>query len=446
MKKETFFYESIIKVALPITVQSLIQASFSVVDQLMVGRIGEVAVAGIGLGGKFASLYAVIASAIAAVAGILIAQYVGNQNDKGISKSFYINSFIIGTIALLFSVIGVAAADDIMSVYSKDMDTIYAASEYLWIIAISFIPLAGSLMLSTVLRCKGYVKIPLYASIASATIDTGLSYLLIFGKAGFPKMGVEGAAWATTIARFIEAFILLLFVIRLNKRKIISLKFTIQADKAFMQKLLTILFPILVCEFLWSLGENVYAVIYGRIGTDACAAMTLTSPIQSLMIGALTGVSAAAGIIVGKRLGEGAYEKAYGEGKKLLRYGIIGASLISVIILLTGGYYVQIFNVEDNVRLLTKYLLIAYAIIAPVKVGNMILGGGIIRSGGKTKYIMGMDVFGTWCIGVPLGLFTGFVLHLPIYQVYFILSLEEIARLIIGLVIFRKKIWINQLT
>lgn len=446
MKKQTFFYDAIIKIALPITIQSLIQASFSVVDQLMVGRIGTVPVAGIGLAGKFASLYMVIASAIAAVAGILIAQYVGNKNDEGISKSFYINSLIIGAIAIVFTVIGIGATDTIMSVYSEDGDTIQMASAYLRIIAIGFVPLAGSSMLSTLLRCKSYVKIPLYASIASAGIDTGLNYLLIFGKLGLPKMGVEGAAWATTIAKFIEILILLFFVIRLYRKKVLSLRFTIKADRDFMEKLLAILFPILVCEFLWSLGENIYAVIYGRIGTDSCAAMTLINPIQALLIGALTGVSAAAGIIVGKRQGEGAHTLAYDEGKKFVIYGIIGSVALSIIVFLTRGYYVQIFNVEDNVRELTSYILIAYAIIAPVKVSNMILEGGILRSGGKTKYVMYIDAIGTWGIGVPLGLLTGFALHLPIYMVYFILSLEEGVRLIISLVIFKKKIWMNQLT
>lgn len=446
MKNQSFFKESVIKVALPISIQSLIQASFSVIDQLMVGRLGTVSVAGIGLGGKFSSLYAVIAAAVATAAGILIAQYVGNDNEKGVNKSFYINHMVIGIIALLFTILSLVLPYKIMSIYSTDQDTIKVASSYLRIIAIGFIPMASSNMISTLLRCKGFVKIPLYASISSAIIDTGLSYLLIFGKAGFPEMGVKGAAWATTFAHYLEVFILIFAVALLNKRKILSIKFTIHADKDFLHKLKAIILPILMCEFLWSLGENVYAVIYGRIGTTACAAMTLINPVQALMIGALTGMSAAAGIIIGKKQGEGAYEDAYDLSKKFMWYGLVGSITLSLILIVTGSYYVKIYAVEEEVRLLTKNILIVYALIAPIKVQNMILGGGIIRSGGKTKYIMFIDFIGTWCVGVPLGFLTSYVFRLPIYQVYFILSLEECVRFIISVAIFKKKIWLNKLT
>lgn len=446
MKKQSFFREAVIKIALPVTIQSLIQSSFGVIDQLMTGRLGTVPVAGIGLGTKFSSLYSVIAAAVAAAAGILIAQYVGNGSEEGVNRSFFINNIVIGAIALFFTIGSLAVPVKIMSVYSTDPDTIQTASGYLRIIAAGFIPMAGSYMLATLFRCKGYVKLPLYASIAAAAVNTGLNYLLIFGNMNFPKLGVNGSAFATTTARYLEILILITAAVQLNKQKNLGLKFNIHADRKFLKKLTAILLPILTCEFLWSLGENVYAVIYGRIGTKACAAMTLTNPVQSLMIGALIGVSSAAGIIIGKRLGEGSYQEAYEESKKFLQYGLIGSIGLSLAIFIFCGYYVRIYAVEKDVQLLTKYILFAYALIAPVKVENMILGGSIIRSGGKTKYVMGIDFFGTWIIGVPLGLITAFVFHLPVYQVYFILSLEECIRLMISIVIFKKKIWMNQLT
>jgi len=208
---------------------------------------------------------------------------------------------------------------------------------------------------------------------------------------------------------------------------------------------LCILLPILICEFLWSLGENVYAAIYGHIGTDACAAMTLTSPIQMLLIGALSGLSQAAAILIGKSLGSEEYEKAYQESKKLMWCGLWGAVALSVLLIVCRGYYVQIYNVEESVRETAAQILFAFALVAPVKVLNMILGGGIIRSGGKTKYTMWIDATGTWVFGVPLGLLTAFVLDLSIPYVYFILSMEECVRLVISLVVFRKKNWMRSL-
>ena len=196
---------------------------------------------------------------------------------------------------------------------------------------------------------------------------------------------------------------------------------------------------------MWVLGENVYAAIYGNIGTDACAAMTMTGPVQGLMIGALSGLAQAAGIMIGKALGNGEYDEAYLDSKRLMEYGLAGSLILSVALVLLGKYYVLIYNVDTTVRAMAHQLLVVFAIVSPIEVQNMILGGGIIRSGGKTKYVMWIDVIGTWIFGVPLGLFTAFVLKLPIAYVYFILSQEELVRLIISLVIFRRKIWMDNL-
>ena len=208
---------------------------------------------------------------------------------------------------------------------------------------------------------------------------------------------------------------------------------------------LGILAPILVCEFMWSLGENVYAAIYGNIGTDACAAMTMTGPIQGLMIGALSGLAQAAGILIGKSLGNEEYDKAYKDSKRMMWYGLAGSLVLSVALVLLGQFYVRIYNVEPQVRTMAYQLLVVFAIVSPVKVQNMILGGGIIRSGGKTQYVMWVDLIGTWIFGVPLGLLSAFVFDLPITYVYFILSMEEVVRLLISVVIFRKKRWMRTL-
>ena len=203
--------------------------------------------------------------------------------------------------------------------------------------------------------------------------------------------------------------------------------------------------PILETEFLWSLGENVYAAIYGHMGTAECAAMTLTGPIQGLLIGALSGLAQAAGILIGKDLGKKEYDRAYWKAKKLMVYGLVGSLILSALLVLLSRYYVGIYQVEDNVREIGVQLLTVFAIVAPVKVLNMILGGGIIRSGGKTKYVMWIDTSGTWGFGVPLGLLAAFVLNLSIPYVYFILSMEECYRLLVSLVVFRRKNWMQSL-
>ena len=173
--------------------------------------------------------------------------------------------------------------------------------------------------------------------------------------------------------------------------------------------------------------------------------MTLINSIQGLMMGALCGLSQAAGVIIGKKLGNREYDEAYTAAKKMILYGFVSSAVLSLVIVTTRTAYVEIYQVEDSVKALTAQILTAYALVAPFKVQNMILGGGIIRSGGKTKYVMLIDMIGTWGFGVPLGLLSAFVLKLSIPYVYFILSLEECVRFGISVAVLRKKKWMQSL-
>lgn len=439
------FHESLVKIAVPVTLQSLLQASFSVIDQIMTGQLGSVSIAGIGLGSKFSSLFSVLVSAVAAVAGIMTAQYIGKKEEKEVGRSFYLNLFAALFLAVIFTGISGFCPKSVMTMYTEDAATIEAAAGYLQILSVSYLPLAAGTILATMLRCREAAKIPLFASMLAAVVNTGLNYVLIFGKFGFPRLEAKGAAIATVAAQIFSFLLTLLLFFRERRKKAWKLEFTVRMNREKAWQYLCILTPILCCEFLWSLGENVYASIYGHIGTEECAAMTLTTPIQVLMIGALSGLAQAAGIIIGKLLGRNEDEKAYREAKWLMFYGLAGALLFSALIVLCRGFYADIYQVEENVKETAEQLLMAFAVIAPVKVLNMILGGGIIRSGGKTKYVMVIDMIGTWGFGVPLGLLTAFVLELPIAWVYFILSLEECVRLLISLVVFKRKKWMRQL-
>ena len=283
---------------------------------------------------------------------------------------------------------------------------------------------------------------PLSALITSACVIKSIQHLPRWDRI---RPDVRGAAIASVIAQIAACVVtLVLLFVQLQKRQY-KMPFSCRFAHAERVQYLGILAPILVCEFMWSLGENVYAAIYGNIGTDACAAMTMTGPIQGLMIGALSGLAQAAGILIGKSLGNEEYDKAYKDSKRLMWYGLAGSLVLSVALVLLGQFYVRIYNVEPQVRTMAYQLLVVFAIVSPVKVQNMILGGGIIRSGGKTQYVMWVDLIGTWIFGVPLGLLSAFVFDLPITYVYFIFSMEEVVRLLISVVIFRKKRWMRTL-
>lgn len=439
------FQKTLAAIAVPVTLQNLLQSSFSVVDQIMTGQLGSVSIAGIGLGSKFSSIYSVLVNAVAASAGIMIAQYIGQKDEKEVGRSFCVNLLGAVLLAAVFTGITGLAPERIMGIYTEDGETRRVAAGYLRILGSAYIPMAVSTLFATLLRCRESAKLPLYSSVAAAFINTGLNYLLIFGKLGFPRLEAQGAALATVLSQAAGCVLTVFFYWRKSKREGWRLPCSFRLGKERRIRYMGILAPMIVCEFFWSLGENVYASIYGHMGTAECAAMTLTIPLQVLMTGALGGISQAAGIMVGKSLGSGDGKKAYEDSKRLMIYGFFGSVVCSAALAGFSRWYVEIYQVEETVRQITCRLIAAFALIAPVKIQNMILGGGILRSGGKTTYVMVIDFVGTWFFGVPLGLAAAFLWGLPIPSVYFILSLEEAVRFGISLALFRKRVWMRQL-
>ena len=174
--------------------------------------------------------------------------------------------------------------------------------------------------------------------------------------------------------------------------------------------------------------------------------MTLTNPIQGMFVGMFSGVSSAAVVMIGNRLGKDDYDEAYDISKFLMKVGFFGSIVIGIILAVLSVFYVNMFKVENEVKTYTVFILYVFSIMLFVKVLNMILGGGVLRSGGDTKITLIIDFIGTWLFGVPLGLICAFVFKLPIYWVYFILSLEEVVRLLISLKIFKDKKWMNNIT
>ena len=440
------FIKSLCKIAIPVTLQSMLQASFSIIDQIMIGQLGEANISAVGLCGNFSLIFSVVLGAVSTVAGILIAQFIGADDAKEAWSSFDV-SLIFGIIisALFLFASGIFPAQ-ILGLYTKDISIINVGAVYFRIVAFSYIPMAISTVLSAWLRCKEHATIPFLASFGAVAVNTGLNYVLIFGKLGFTSMGVKGAAIATFVSQvFNLLFIFIGFVICVKKdgdKPILSLRF----KKITIRDYLIMIMPILVSEFLWSLGQNVESAVYGHLGTANLAAYTLTCPIQGLIIGALSGLSAAAGVMVGKRLGKKEYDNAYNESKKIMIAGLIGAVFVSAMLILLAGEYTRLYRVDHNVRELGKILLVVFALYAPIKVENMILGGGIIRSGGNTKIIMIIDIIGTWCIGIPLCLLAAYVFQWGIVGVYTLLTTEEIFRLVVSLVIFRKRKWMISLS
>mgnify|MGYP002624140283 FL=1 len=441
MNKE--FKRQLIEIALPVTVQSLMQSSLGLIDQIMIGSLGSQSIAGIGLAGKFTSLFSVTATAFVTVAGILIAQYWGARNERGVRDSFYFPLYFTLLLTAAFTTLSLALPHRIMSLYADDPGTIEKAAVYLRWRAAEYLPAALTLFISTMLRNMNRAKLPALAGVASIAANTILNWIFIFGVGSVPRMEAAGAALATSLARFLELTIVLALFIAEKQKRRLNLRPVLTFSRSFVKNAFGILIPIIIGEFLWALGENMYAVIYGHLGTEPCAAMTLMYPIQGIVIGALCGIASAAGIIVGNSLGANNEEKAWTQALDFVRLTVGAGLILGFFVCLLSPLYVRLFNVPQETRAVTIKILLAFSFVFTAKVFNMVIGGGVLQSGGQTKFMTAVNIIGTWVFGVPLGFVSAYVLHLPIWWVYLILSLEEYVRLAISVALLNSRRWMK---
>ncbi len=441
------FQREVLKIAIPVTLQYVFQAFLSIINEFMVGQLGDISVAANGITNKYESLFTITITAVSAAATILISQYYGKKDKKGVSTSFFYTLSCGILIMILFISLSLIFPYKIMKIYTKDIAASETAAEYLKIIAISFIPYTFTSITSAMFRSAEKSNYPMYSSIISIILNLVANYLLIFGNFGLPKLELKGCAIAIVLSRFIECFILFILFFIWIKNNNGFITFKIKFQKSFIKKLIVILIPIIVTEFLWVLGNNVYMMIYGHLsdGVDAVSAMSITEPIQLISTNLLIGISTAASVIVGKKIGRNKYNEAYKASKRLILTIFIGALTISVIIILISDFYVNLFKVSDNIKLLTKDVLYAFSAFLLVKMLNMMIEN-IIRTGGNTTYTLVIDSIGTWIIGIPLGIVAAFALDLHLVYVYIFISVEEIARSIAASIIFKRKKWMQNIT
>lgn len=437
---KTSFFRTVAAIAVPVGLQSMLQSSFSMVDQLMVGQLGSTAVAAIEVAGRPAFICTVASGAMAAAAGIMISQYLGMGDREMADKSLSVNLAAAAALAGVFMAVCLLFPEQIVRIFIKDDPAVLVPGrDYLVRISWTYLPMGLASILSVMIRCMDRAVWPLAAGVTSAAVNTALNYVLIFGRLGFPAMGVAGAALASVISQLVNLLLILLLFRRVREGR--AFRLSLSLGPVVRRQYLRMLLPILANEFLWGVSQNVNTFIYGHIGTGDLAAMSMTGPVQGLFIGAMSGVSQAAGILVGKRLGAGDRREAYQISKKLMGYGFAGSLILSLALTALRGPYVRLYNVEPETRAAASLLLFIFAVLAPVKVANMILAGGILRSGGRTGCILSIEMSVTWLVGVPLGLVTAFVLRMPIQWVYFLLSQEELVRLMIAGLWFRSRRW-----
>jgi putative MATE family efflux protein len=282
-------------------------------------------------------------------------------------------------------------------------------------------------------------------TITALTLNTFLSYTLIFGKLGLPALGVHGAAIAVLSSRVVECSVLLWLTYRKNSPAAGKIKELFGYNRQFACTVLKPVLPVVGNEILWSLGITAYNVVYARLGTESFAAMNIMGSIEQLAFVLFQGIGHACAIMVGNRIGAGEEEQAFRYAARSETLGILGGGLVGLIILASRPFLLSLYNVSPQVLDYVYRVLTIMALLLWLRVSNMILYIGIIRSGGDTRFGFLMDGVVIWVVGVPLAFIGAFILHLPVYWVYFLVMSEELTKWALGIYRFLSRKWIHNL-
>jgi putative MATE family efflux protein len=439
------YYLRLYKIALPITLQQLIMSSLNMVGVVMIGQLGAAPVAAVGLANQIFFLLNILIFGITSGCAIFIAQLWGKRDIPNIRKVLGL-ALTLGLFAgTIFLIIAEFLPAQVLSIYSKDPDVIALGSSYLRITGFSFVLYAISYCYSSVLRSTGDVRTPLFVTLTSLSLNTLLSYTLIFGEFGLPAMGVNGAGIAVLASRVVECAILLWLTYRKKSPAAGKLNELFIYDMDFARRVLKPVLPVVVNEMLWSIGITAYSVIYARIGTEAIAAMNIVSSIENMAFVLFIGIGNACAILVGHRIGEGDEERAFRYGGRTISMAFLGGLVIGVIILLSADSILTLYKVDTTVIYYAHQVLMIIGLLLWLRATNVILFIGIFRSGGDTKFALLLDGVIIWVVGVPLTFMGAFVFHLPLYWVYLCVMSEEILKWSLGMFRYFSRKWIHNL-
>lgn len=431
---------------MPIAFQSLIVSTTNLADVFMVGRLGEEALAGLGLANQIMFMFTLILFGVNSGAGVLTAQFWGKKDIESIHKVLGLALSISLSIAIVFFFSARLIPYDLIRIYSPDINVIRLGGNYLKIVSFSYIFVAIYLTYVTQLRNMSLVKISVYSSLLTLFINVSLNYILIFGKLGFREMGVEGAALATSIARFIEASFILSYIHIKRYPLVAKLKSLLNFDKKFVIRYFKISSPVMLNEVFWALGITSYSMIYARMSTSSIATINVVTSIERIVFTGFIGIAHATSAIVGNKVGEENYEEARLYGRYCSKLAIIAGLMGSLLIFISSKSVLHLYALNEQVHLYAYRTLMALCIILPFKAFNATTVVGILRGGGDTKYALLVDLIALWTIGVPFTFFSGLHLSLSIYFVYLIAGSEEIIKFFLAYKRILSDKWIRNVT
>ena len=446
LSRDRDFFRSFLTLSLPVALQNLMISGLNMVDTIMIGRLGEKEIAAVALSNQIYFLMILLFFGIASGTSVFTAQYWGKGDSHRIHEALGFCLIAVSIGATIFGLAALLYPETLLGFFTEDKDVVLLGAGYLRTVAASYWFTAVSFAYANVLRSVEIVRLPLYATAAALGLNTVGNYLLIFGNFGFPALGVEGAALATVFARAAETLMLVGAVYYFKTPAASSFRELFAVSRAYMLKFFKTAIPVILNEFIWALGMTMYSLVYARMGTEALASYTIADTIARFALVLFFGTSNACAVMVGNRIGAGELDKARYYANAYALLGPALGILMGLLVILARPLLPIFFHVSSGSLEDAKAIVLVFAFSLPAKIFGWHLVVGILRSGGDTRFSLVLECLGVWLIGVPLALFTGLVLKLPVYWVYAAISAEEAMKAFIGYYRLRSGKWIHKLT
>lgn len=446
------FYKMILLIAFPILIQNGITSFVSLLDNIMVGQLGTEQMSGVAIVNQLLNVFNICIFGAVSGASIFSAQFYGQGNHEGVRNTFRFKIIICSLITLVWFLIFLFAGSGLINLFLHDNGvgniqmTHEAGVEYLMIMIIGIIPYALTQIYASTLRETGETILPMIAGVIAVFINLFLNYLLIFGNFGCPKLGISGAAIATVISRFFETGIVVVWT-HAHKEKNIFIQGvykTLRIPGSLVKQIIIKGTPLLVNETLWSAGQAVLVQCYSLRGLNAVAALNISTTVSNLFNVVFIALGSAISIVVGQQLGAGDMKRAVDTDRKMIFFSVVCCTMIGGLLFAASPAFPKIYNTSEEVRSLAAGLIRISAVFMPLYAFYH-AAYFTLRTGGKTMVTFLFDSCYVWVVNIPVAFILSRFTGLPLLPIFFFCQSVEIVKAVLGFVLLKKGIWINNM-
>lgn len=447
------FYKMTMQVAIPIIVQNGITNLVNMLDNIMVGRVGTEPMSGVAIVNQLMFVFNICIFGAISGAGIFTAQFWGCDKQEGVRHTFRFKWLIALAIGVIGVLLFIFAGEDLAMLYLHGEEnqtelllTLDYAKQYIAVIVFSMIPFAVEQVYTSTLRECGETLLPMKAGMVAVFINLVLNYVLIFGNFGFPKLGVVGAALATVIARWIETIIVIVWT-HTHKEKnpyIVGVYKNFYIPMNLVHKIIIKGAPLMLNECIWSLGMATLTQCYSVRGLEAVAALNICTTIANVFNVVYLSMGNAVAIIIGQLLGAGKMQEARDTDTKLIAFSVLICLGIGSLLGLTAPLFPQVYKTTEDVRGLATNLIRVLALVMPMH-AFLHCAYFTLRSGGKTIVTFLFDSVFMWVVSIPVAYFLSRFTAVPMAPMYFLVQAVEIIKCIIGFVLVKKGVWLQNI-